>query len=224
MNKEKLLKLNLQYFAGEEKNYKASTGVDEFYYGVLDEKTNTVSSINHVKFLQDIEVAMTSEIARAHGDNKVAELGVSQGPVTVSGNFHSIPQSDKDTLLGLEVSTNGLSAHGSTDNPPYVVVVFAKTYEDGSKEYVGLPKGKFLKTSISGQSKQGSTTFSQDPISAEFMDREVTGFKEEKSVVTGRDAKAENTKRDALFQAVFGQAYPSTTTTTSSTTTTTTVA
>lgn len=193
-----------------EKKYLSSTGVDEFYYGVLsaDEKTIAGTAPERVRFLQDIEVAMSSEIVRAYGDNVVAELGVSQGATTVSGNFHKIPASDKDVLLGLEKTESGLSAHGSGDNPPYVAVVFAKTYEDGSKEYVGLPKGKFLKTSISGTSKQDSTTFGQDPISAEFMDREVTGFTKPKSVVVGADEAVDTTKRDALFMAVFGKAYP----------------
>ena len=199
-----------------EKKYLSSTGVDEFYYGVLNaNETGIVAAApERVEFLQDIDVAMSSEIVRAYGDNKVAELGVSQGGVAVSGNFHKIPQSDKDTLLGLEVTAGGLSAHGSEDNPPYVAVIFAKTYEDGSKEYVGLPKGKFLKTNISGASKQGSTTFSQDAISAEFMDRDVTGFVKPKSVVVGADDAAANTKRDAIFLAVFGVVYPTTTTTT----------
>ena len=198
-----------------EKKYLSSTGVDEFYYGVLNagETAIVAAAPERVEFLQDIEVAMSSEIVRAYGNNKVAELGVSQGGVGVSGNFHKIPQTDKDVLLGLETA-GGLSAHGSEDNPPYVAVIFAKTYEDGSKEYVGLPKGKFLKTNISGATKQGSTTFSQDAISAEFMDRDVTGFTKQKSVVVGADDAASTTKRDALFTAIFGVAYPTTTTTT----------
>lgn len=199
-----------------EKKYLSSTGVDEFYYGLLNTgETGIVAAApERVKFLQDIEVAMSSEINRAYGDNVVAELGVSQGGVAVSGNFHTIPQSDKNALLGLETTTGGLSAHGSSDNPPYVAVIFAKTYEDGSKEYVGLPKGKFLKTSIKGTSKQGNTTFNQDAISAEFMDRAVTGFTKQKSVVVGADDAAATVKRDAIFQAIFGVAYPTTTTTT----------
>lgn len=207
-----------------EKKYLSSTGVDEFYYGVLNAgETGIVAAApERVKFLQDIEVAMSSEITRAYGDNVVAELGVSQGGVAVSGNFHAIPQSDKNTLLGLETTTGGLSAHGSSDNPPYVAVIFAKTYEDGSKEYVGLPKGKFLKTSIKGTSKQGNTTFSQDAISAEFMDRAVAGFDKQKSVVVGADDAAATTKRDAIFLAIFGVPYPVTTTTTTEEETTTT--
>ena len=40
------------------------------------------------------------------------------------------------------------------------------------------------------------------------MDRQVTGFTDEKSVIFGVDEKGKTTSRDALFTAVFGQAYP----------------
>src|SRR5690606_13089274 len=106
-----------------------------------------------VKFLQNIEVGMTQSIERAWGDNEVAELAVTSGPVSVTGNFHKIPREDKNKLLGLEVTDTGLAGHGSEDNPPYVAVVFRKTHEDGSNEWVGLPKGKFLKTNITATSK-----------------------------------------------------------------------
>jgi phi13 family phage major tail protein len=192
-----------------DKKYLASTGVDKFYYGVLgtDGMTITATAPERVQFLQDIDVAMSSTLVRAHGDNVTAEMAVSHGATTVTGNFHKLPQSDKDVLLGLEV-VDGLSGLGSSDNPPYVAVVFAKTYEDGSTEYVGLPKGKFLKTNITGTSKTAETSFGQDAISAEFMDRNVTGFTRPQSVVTGADEAGATTNRDAIFMKVFGKAYP----------------
>ena len=193
-----------------EKAYNSATGVDQFYYGVLTTGKAPIAGTapKRVKFLQDIEVSMTSTIVRAYGDNTTAELAVSQGNVTVSGNFHKLLQTDKNVILGLETTLGGLSGHGSNDNPPYVGVVFSKTYEDGSTEYVGLPKGKFLKTNITGASKQGETKFTQDAIAAEFMDRTVDGFDDDKSVITGVDAKGAVAARDAIFMAVFGVAHP----------------
>ena len=192
------------------KNYHATTGVDEFYYAVLNTDTNTADAAPElVDFVQEISVNSPQSIERAYGSNKVAELATSNGPVEVTGQFHKLPFEDRVVLFGLETA-NGLSAYGNTDNPPYVVCVFAKTHEDGSKEWVGLPKGKFLKPSETASTKTDSTTFSSDSVTAEFMDREVTGFTEEKSVIFGRDEKGETTNRDALFQALFGQAYPET--------------
>ncbi|MGD7021780.1 major tail protein [Rossellomorea vietnamensis] len=205
----KQLSLNLQFFA--DKNYKASTGVDSFYYAPLDETEAAIitGSVERVKFLQNITVEMPQSIVRAAGDNKTAELAVASGNVSVTGAFHKLPIEDRKVLLGLESTAEGLHAHGSEDNPPYVACVFAKTHEDGSREWVGLSKGIFLRTAINGQSKQpGETQFQGDQISAEFMDREVEGFEKEKSVVFGYDAAGETVQRDALFQKIFGAAHP----------------
>lgn len=192
-----------------EKNYRAATGVDEFYYAVLDESGANViqGEPERVRFLQTITVEMPQEAVRAYGDNTTAEIAVSSGNITVTSSFNKIPQKDKEVLFGLE-SNNGLTAYGSNDTPPYVAVVFAKTHEDGSKEWVGLTKGIFMRPTIEGTTKQDTVEFSSEEITAEFMDREVEGFTEEKSVVFGRDAKGETTQRDALFQAVFGVGHP----------------
>lgn len=189
-----------------EKNYRAATGVDEFYYGVVDDGT-TATAIERVKFLQTITVEMEQEIVRAYGDNKTAEMAVSSGDISVTAGFHTIPIEDKQVLLGLE-TVDGLTAMGAGDTAPYVGVIFAKTYEDGSKQYVGLPKGLFTRPSIEGNTKEGSTEFSSEEMEAQFMDREVDGFTDEKSVLFGQDAKGETTNRDAIFQKIFGMPHP----------------
>lgn len=40
------------------------------------------------------------------------------------------------------------------------------------------------------------------------MDRDVEGFDNPKSVLFGVDKKGETASRDAIFQAIFGKAYP----------------
>ena len=186
-----------------EKNYKASTGIDEFYYGVL---TGDVieGEPERVEFLQEITVESPQEPVRAYGDNKTAEIAVSSGNVSVTAAFHKVPKEDLQKLLGLETTDDGLSAYGSDDTPPYVAVVFAKTYEDGSREYVGLPKGIFMRPNVSGTTKSDGVEFSSDEITAEFMERTVAGFDSEKSVVFGHDEKGSKVSRDAVFKAVFG--------------------
>ena len=59
----------------KEKKYLSATGVDEFHYGILTAGGTGIvgAAPERVEFLQDIEVAMSSEITRAHGENKVAE-------------------------------------------------------------------------------------------------------------------------------------------------------
>ncbi|WP_096269504.1 major tail protein [Paucisalibacillus globulus] len=192
--------------AGEEKNYRASTGVEEFYYGPIG-ANNVATAIERVKFLQNINVEMPQEIVRAYGDNTTAEMAVTSGNVSVTSDFHKVPIEDKQKLLGWE-TVEGLTAAGSNDNPPYVAVIFAKTFEDGSREYVGLPKGMFTRPNINGATKGETTTFSTEQIVAQFMDRKVDGFSDEKSVIFAQDAKGETTNRDALFLKVFGLPYP----------------
>ncbi|UTH01625.1 phage tail protein [Macrococcoides canis] len=193
------------------KNYHATTGIDEFYYGVLDatDETKIVGTApERIKFLQEITVSQEQSIEKAYGDNKVAEMATSNGPVEVESQFHKLPVEDKIVLFGLEKNEAGLYAFGNTDNPPYVGAVFAKTHEDGSKEWVGLPKGKFTKPEQSAKTKEDGVEFSSDNMKAEFMDRKVTGFTEEKSVIFGKDEKGSTTQRDAIFLAIFGVAYP----------------
>lgn len=196
-----------------EKSYRASTGVDEFYYAAIDETGTgvTLGTPERVKFLQTISIEMPQEAVRAYGDNQTAEIAVSSGNTTITSAFHKLPDEDKAVLFGLEKAAGGLYSYGSNDTPPYVACVFAKTYEDGSKEWVGLTKGIFMRPNMEGKTKEDGVEFSSEEISAEFMDREVAGFNEEKSVIFGRDAKGENVQRDALFTAVFGKPYPGTT-------------
>lgn len=196
-----------------EKSYRASTGVDEFYYAAIDETGTavTLGTPERVKFLQTISIEMPQEAVRAYGDNQTAEIAVSSGNTTITSAFHKLPDEDKAVLFGLEKAAGGLYSYGSNDTPPYVACVFAKTYEDGSKEWVGLTKGIFMRPNMEGKTKEDGVEFSSEEISAEFMDREVAGFNEEKSVIFGRDAKGVNVQRDALFTAVFGKPYPGTT-------------
>lgn len=196
-------------------NYSAATGVDEFYYGILDPTNNLKiikSAPERIKFLQEITVSSKQELVKGYGDNGVAEMATSNGEVEVTGQFHKVPHEHLINLLGLETAKSGLFAYGKNDNPPYIAAIFAKTYEDGSKEWVGLPKGKFTRPENKGQTKEDKVEFSSDEISAEFMDREVTGFDDEKSTIFGISTKDDVTQRDEIFQAIFGTPYPGGTT------------
>lgn len=190
------------------KNYRASTGVTEFYYAVLNESDIATEAPERIEYLQTINVTSEQSPTRAYGDNKTAEIAVSSGSTTVESAFHKLPFEDRQKLLGLETTESGIAAYGSSDNPPYAACVFAKTHEDGSKEWVGLPKGMFLRPGVSGETKADGVTFGTDTITAEFMDREVEGFNDEKSVIFGKDEKDSTAARDEIFTMLFGQPYP----------------
>lgn len=190
-----------------EKIYRASTGVDGFYYGEIDESTNELladKNIERVKFLQTINIEMPQEIVRAHGDNRTAEMATSSGDITVTSGFHKIPLEDKERLLGWE-KVEEIYSVGSNDISPYVAVIFTRTYEDGSNEYVGLPKGLFTRPNVEGNTKEDSVEFSSEEIEAQFMDRKVEGFSEDKSVLFAVDKKGETSNRDKLITLLFGE-------------------
>ncbi|MDM8098660.1 major tail protein [Oceanobacillus oncorhynchi] len=185
--------------------HKATTGVKHFDYKVIGDEA---AKINRVNFLQSIGVTMEQEIVKAYGDNTTAEMATSSGDIEVTGGFHKVPLQDKVRMLGWEESENGLIGTGGNDNPPYVGVIFTQTYEDGSAEYVGLPKGIFTRPSIEKETKGESTEFSSDEISGQFQDDKVPGFSDDKSVIFAYDPKGETTQRDAIYQAIFGEPHP----------------
>ena len=190
-----------------EKNYRSFTGLTEFYYKVHGEDgaVNVVKDPERIKYLQEISVSKDQSIEKAYGDNTVAEMAVSNGTIEVEVGFHKLPLEDRVALFGLEKSEAGIVSVGN-DTPPYIAVVFAKTMEDGSKEYVGLPKGLFTFPDLEGSTKEDGAEFSSDSASAEFMPAKVVGFTEEKSMLLGHDEKGSTVMRDAIFKAVFGKA------------------
>lgn len=188
----------------KEKNYRAFTGLDEFYYQTEGDDVNAVTDPERIKYLQSISVSKDQSIEKAYGDNIVAEMAVANGTIEVEAGFHKLPLEDRVALFGLEKSEDGIVSVGN-DTPPYVAVMFAKTMEDGSREYVGLPKGLFTFPELEGNTKEDGVEFSSDSTTAEFMQAEVKGFEEEKTMLLGHDEKGASVMKDAIWEAVFGE-------------------
>ncbi|MGX0346617.1 phi13 family phage major tail protein [Staphylococcus cohnii] len=188
----------------EEKNYRSFTGLTEFYYKVHGEDVQQVTDPERIKYLQEISVSKDQNIEKAYGDNQVAEMAVANGTIEVEAGFHKLPLEDRVALFGLEKSEDGIVSVGN-DTPPYVAVIFAKTMEDGSREYVGLPKGLFTFPELEGNTKEDGVEFSSDSTTAEFMQAPVKGFEEEKAMLLGHDAKGTSVMKDAIWEAIFGE-------------------
>ncbi len=187
-----------------EKNYRSFTGLTEFYYKVHGEDVQQVTDPERIKNLQEISVSKDQNIEKAYGDNQVAEMAVANGTIEVEAGFHKLPLEDRVALFGLEKSEDGIVSVGN-DTPPYVAVMFAKTMEDGSREYVGLPKGLFTFPELEGNTKEDGVEFSSDSTTAEFMQAPVKGFEEEKAMLLGHDAKGTSVMKDAIWEAIFGE-------------------
>ncbi|EGQ0314112.1 phage tail protein [Staphylococcus pseudintermedius] len=190
------------------KKYNAFTGVTGFYYMPLNSsEVKSITEPERIKYLQEIQVSKEQSIEKAYGDNSVAELAVSNGTVELESTFHHLPIEDREVLFGLEKSDDGIIGVGN-NTPPYVAVMFEKTTESGSSEYVGLLKGMFTFPEVSGQTKEDGVEFSQDKSTAEFMPAEVEGFDTEQTMLLGQDEKGTTTMRDAIFKKVFGKEHP----------------
>lgn len=200
-----------------EKNYRSFTGLTEFFYKVHGEEVQQVTDPERIKYLQEISVSKDQEIEKAYGDNQVAEMAVANGTIEVEAGFHKLPLEDRVALFGLEKSESGIVSVGN-DTPPYVAVMFAKSMEDGSREYVGLPKGLFTFPEVEGNTKEDGVEFSSDSTTAEFMQAPVKGFEEEKAMLMGHDAKGTTVMKEAIWEAVFGQSSESSNEGTGSTT------
>ena len=187
-----------------EKSYRSFTGLTEFYYKVHGEDVQAVTDPERIKYLQEISVSKDQNIEKAYGDNQVAEMAVANGTIEVEAGFHKLPLEDRVALFGLEKSEDGIVSVGN-DTPPYVAVMFAKTMEDGSREYVGLPKGLFTFPELEGNTKEDGVEFSSDSTTAEFMQAPVKGFEEEKAMLLGHDAKGTSVMKDAIWEAIFGE-------------------
>lgn len=193
----------------DSKKYRAFTGIKEFYYGVLDETGTAIEGTapEAIKFLQNISIETPQEIAKAYGDNEVAAMAMSTSPTTLTTQFHDIPIEDKKALYGLQ-SLDTLTAVTSNLRAPYVACAFAKTAEDGGKEWIGFTKGMFMMPNTEGQTKEDSVEFGNTETNGEFMSREVDGLDEKVTYLIGYDAPGETASRDALFTAIFGVAHP----------------
>lgn len=189
------------------KTYKAAISVNDFHYDTFenDEENELKKEIERVRFLQEISVEAQQEIVKAFGDGEVAEMGVSNGPMNVSGQFHKIPQEDKDRIFGLK-KVGTLSAYGPDTNPPYIAIVFSVEGQDGTKGWYGLAKGKFTLPSAGGTTKEDSIEFGNETVEGEFMSRVIEG--ENVMRLSGEDAPGETKVRDEIFQAIFGQPHP----------------
>ena len=187
-----------------EKSYRSFTGLSGFKYKAEGSEVNTVEVIDYI---QEVSVSKEQSIEKAYGANKVAEMAVTNGTVELESTFHKLPLEDRTVLFGLTKSDNGVIGVGN-DTPPYVSVMFEKTMEDNSIEYVGLPKGIFTFPEFSGNTKEDGVEFSQDSSTGEFMQAKVEGFEKEQTMLLGHDEPGSTKMRDAIYKAVFGVAHP----------------
>ena len=188
--------------------YNSATGLDMFYYGILDEN-DEVKTIKVVDYLKEISLEFDEDLEKAYGSNKVAEIAKSNGETSLTANFHRLPIEAQQDLLGLieHNKSDGVYGFGNSSGITYTAVAFARTMEDGSKEWFGLGKGVFTRPEKSGQTKEDGVEFGEDEIEGQFMETNMDGFDEALAVIMAYDEKGQTSGRDAVFESVFGKSY-----------------
>src|SRR5690625_2848926 len=198
--------------AQEERNFLSFTGLTDFYYGTTKDDDTGINESEAVRinFLQNINISTPQTIVKAYGDNMTSEMAVSTDATQLTTQFHHLPLEDRTIIYGFEKSSDGeIVGLPGSPNPPYVSCMFARTKEDGTKEYIGFTKGKFTIADVEGETKGESVTFGSDSTQGEFMPRKVTGFEKEMAYLIVADRPGQTTNRDALYELVFGKPFPS---------------
>src|SRR5699024_1702843 len=155
------------------KNYSATVNISGFYYAKMKQDSKEGVSYDepvHVPFAQSVSIETEQSIEKSYGDGVVAEMVVSTGVTTVSMGWHNIPLEVRQDLLGLETE-DGLTIQKGQVTPPDVAITLIQEKNDGSKEMVGLTKGKFMLPSVEGASKEESVEFQNHEIEGEFSSR-----------------------------------------------------
>lgn len=183
-----------------------AVGVDNFYYAKVtkdDETGFETGAIKRVRYLNNISVEPAQETAKAFGDNQTAAIAVSNGDLEIGATFVTVPMEDRAELSGATVTDGSVQYH-KDDIPPDVAMLFERTNHDGTSEWFGVYKGKFMRAAINGATKEDSYEFQNSEMSGTFVPRVADGFTHGSYF----DEKGATIGRDKAFMDTFGKAFP----------------
>lgn len=186
------------------KNYSATVNIKGFYYAVQKEDSKDGVKYEepvHVPFAQSVDIETEQSIEKAYGDGEVAEMAVATGVTTVTMGWHNIPLEVRQELLGLE-EEDGMIIQKSQVTPPDVAMILEQEKQDGSKELVGLTKGKFMLPNIEGETKEDSVEFGNHEIEGEFASRHYDKIAQVMQFIDADEDDAEK-KEDKFMNKVF---------------------
>lgn len=151
-------------------------GVDKLYYAVVTETTTggvTTSTYGAPKFLghtQDLTVTPKVNTAFQYGDNAIIESANTLGQIDMKLTVTGMELADEAALLGAGYG-NGALIKKSTDNAPWVAILYRRLKANGQYRYKVLYKGKFVLPDDTNKSKEDKVTFQGKVLSATFLQR-----------------------------------------------------
>lgn len=184
-------------------------GVKNLHYAVLktDDSTGaTYDTPAAIKGVRTIDVKPSSGVDTLYGDDAPFDIASYLGDIEVTIDTAELSVEDMAALLGHTVS-KGVMDFKSTDEAPYVAVLFESVKSNGKKRFVKLLKGKFAEPEENYQTKDSSVHWNTAKITGHFVVRTYDSAWKRVADEDGKDFEAATA--DAWYETVEAAAATS---------------
>lgn len=149
-------------------------GVRNLHYAVL--KTDDSTGVTYetpvsIAGVKTIDVKPSSGVNTLYGDDAPFDIASYLGDIEVTIETAQVSVKDLGTLLGHTVE-KGVMEYKSTDEAPYVAILFESVKSNTKKRYVKLLKGKFAEPEDNFQGKDSSVHWNTPKLVGHFVVRE----------------------------------------------------
>lgn len=194
-------------------------GVRNLHYALL--KTDDATGVTYdtpvsIPGVRTIDVKPSSGVDTLYGDDAPFDIASYLGDIEVTIDTAELSVEDMAALLGHTVS-KGVMDFKSTDEAPYVAILFESVKSNGNRRFVKLLKGKFGEPEENYQTKDSSVHWNTAKITGHFVVRTYDSAWKRVADEDGKDFEA--TTVTSWYESVEAAASSSGSTTGSGTTT-----
>jgi len=184
-------------------------GVRNLHYALL--KTDDATGVTYdtpvsIPGVRTIDVKPSSGVDTLYGDDAPFDIASYLGDIEVTIDTAELSVEDMAALLGHTVS-KGIIDFKSTDEAPYVAVLFESVKSNGKKRFVKLLKGKFAEPEENYQTKDSSVHWNTAKITGHFVVRTYDSAWKRVADEDGKDFEAATA--DAWYETVEAAAATS---------------
>lgn len=184
-------------------------GVRNLHYALL--KTDDATGVTYdtpvsIPGVRTIDVKPSSGVDTLYGDDAPFDIASYLGNIEVTIDTAELSVEDMAALLGHTVS-KGIIDFKSTDEAPYVAVLFESVKSNGKKRFVKLLKGKFAEPEENYQTKDSSVHWNTAKITGHFVVRTYDSAWKRVADEDGKDFEAATA--DAWYETVEAAAATS---------------
>lgn len=184
-------------------------GVRNLHYALL--KTDDATGVTYdtpvsIPGVRTIDVKPSSGVDTLYGDDAPFDIASYLGDIEVTIDTAELSVEDMAALLGHTVS-KGIIDFKSTDEAPYVAVLFESVKSNGKKRFVKLLKGKFAEPEENYQTKDSGVHWNTAKITGHFVVRTYDSAWKRVADEDGKDFEAATA--DAWYETVEAAAATS---------------